>query len=499
MHFPHISSRGLTGACVTAALSGAASMAALAGPNPSGAELGIHFGLADTPYTLASACDLTLPFVFVNVKVHNVGKTALVGQVISATDDGGVLTGDGPLPPLASGERVHLAIPLRHVSTSAAPIGGAHLITLALGGETLANVPVMVPPTLCGTVAGPAPSPKAGESMTVSNRPRFAVPVPAGESKSITANPRADLGAVFRPAVPSNLRSAAGGPDCAGHVGLIGALVCPDMIKSGDLLLVWDGPAPADSSGIDGYRVYRMNGLAKVPTVVGTRTKDLTLFDVPKPAGGYTGQCYAVKSFAGAQESGYSGQFCAGAGSAATTTTYSASHLRWSSESRGKTSPSFHNVFHAGPDDGFQVGFAYFEDAHTFGDASSAVYYRAAMAFDVSALSNRRLISAKLRMNIASSMGSGNNHSCATDVGTGTEFWWQNADWIDGQFGSGIAPTDTGPVISADVTSIVAPWLRGEPNYGFVVRNSDENLDAFTNKECITRYATNPVLEITYY
>lgn len=66
-------------------------------------------------------------------------------------------------------------------------------------------------------------------------------------------------------------------------------------------------------------------------------------------------------------------------------------------------------------------------------------------------------------------------------------------------FGAGIAPTDTGPVISADVTALVAPWLRGEPNYGFVVRNSDENPKTFTNKTCLTTYATNPVLELTYY
>ena len=41
-------------------------------------------------------------------------------------------------------------------------------------------------------------------------------------------------------------------------------------------------------------------------------------------------------------------------------------------------------------------------------------------------------------------------------------------------------------------------WMRGEPNFGFVLRNADENLNAFTNKSCITRY-TEPGLELTYY
>jgi hypothetical protein len=43
-----------------------------------------------------------------------------------------------------------------------------------------------------------------------------------------------------------------------------------------------------------------------------------------------------------------------------------------------------------------------------------------------------------------------------------------------------------------------APWLSGSPNYGFVLKNRDENLGTFTNKRCLTAY-TNPTLELTYY
>jgi hypothetical protein len=46
------------------------------------------------------------------------------------------------------------------------------------------------------------------------------------------------------------------------------------------------------------------------------------------------------------------------------------------------------------------------------------------------------------------------------------------------------------------VSQLVAPWLSGEPNCGFVLINRDESLAAFTNKH--TSYTT-PVLEITYY
>ncbi len=44
----------------------------------------------------------------------------------------------------------------------------------------------------------------------------------------------------------------------------------------------------------------------------------------------------------------------------------------------------------------------------------------------------------------------------------------------------------------------MTPWLSGSPNYGFVLKNRDENLGTFTNKNCLTTY-TNPTLELTYY
>ncbi|MFN2460493.1 MAG: hypothetical protein ABR591_07380 [Candidatus Velthaea sp.] len=57
---------------------------------------------------------------------------------------------------------------------------------------------------------------------------------------------------------------------------------------------------------------------------------------------------------------------------------------------------------------------------------------------------------------------------------------------------------DVGPIISADATSLVAPWLSGQPNYGFVLRGASENLGGQTNEQCYTTYV-NPVLTVTYY
>jgi hypothetical protein len=52
--------------------------------------------------------------------------------------------------------------------------------------------------------------------------------------------------------------------------------------------------------------------------------------------------------------------------------------------------------------------------------------------------------------------------------------------------------------ISADVATLFALWLRDDTNYGFFVRNSDENPNTLTVKTCLTTHATNAVLEFRY-
>jgi len=40
--------------------------------------------------------------------------------------------------------------------------------------------------------------------------------------------------------------------------------------------------------------------------------------------------------------------------------------------------------------------------------------------------------------------------------------------------------------------------MAGSPNYGFVIRNENENLDAFMNAQCETVYG-DPQLDLEYY
>ena len=356
--------------------------------------------------------------------------------------------------------------------------------------------------------ATPAPAtatPQAGGliAMQRARSAAIAVPTPAPKLKLVeSTTTRIVAASQLALTAPVNVHSASGPQECAAHVGTLGALICPDMVKNGNVLLVWDwsGPASGPNAAIDGYRVYRVDGGLKQIVDTVANKKDQTLSLVPKPAGGYTGKCYAATAYAGARESAFSPAFCAGGGSAATTTRLPASHVRSVAQTR-------QNFDLAHSDTGLVVGFEYFADKELLGDNWSNRIHRSAFAFDVSGLQNRRLVRATLRFTIASSGGTGfgNNHSCTTDIDAGTEFWWTSGGWLvsahdnpSPNSGYRLEPGETGPDISVDVTQMVAPWLSGSPNYGFILKNRDENLGAFTNKTCITIY-TNPTLELTYY
>jgi len=364
---------------------------------------------------------------------------------------------------------------------------------------------VPVPPTRCPPAAAtPAPAPAGPPAPALPPGVRkkvvlktLATPAP-GVSENAQQNGIASvIAASLKVAAPANLHSVTSGTDCGTHVGAFGALVCPDMMKSGDLLLIWDWRPGDGPDTIDGYRIYRSTGelLATRPSA------EQTLFDVPKPrnGGGYNGTCYAVSAYVGSRESARSPVYCAGGGSVATTVQLRAMHGRVSW--RERKDAGFDLMAPFGTDDPVKagsVGFKYSSEKHLIKDSYDNIFYRSAWAFDLSPLLNRRLFAAKLKFTIATSEGAGNNHSCAAQVGEGVEFWWKNAGWLDGRFGDDIGLGEAGPTITADVTKIVAPWMRGEPNYGFVVKGADENLGAFTNKTCFTTY-TPAVLEVTYY
>ncbi|MEA2719769.1 MAG: hypothetical protein QOJ39_1633 [Candidatus Eremiobacteraeota bacterium] len=485
---------------------------------PSAAEaaaIGVMIGYGATPYTVSATCNLSQPIVELNVVVQNRGNLPSAAQSLEAVDQSGVLRGTAPLPPLAPGGAPYaVSIPMVSPGKNPAAIGGPHTVMVSAGERRSQPLLVQIPPALCAAPPSPAPpaaptvapaaksAPVAGGTPapgTISaiqrTQPRIVVATPAPKPVLVqnASNQRAAvLAASLAVGVPNNLHAANGAPDCAVHVGLLGALVCPDMVKNGGLLLVWDWQAGPGPGAIDGYRVYRVDGGLKqlVDTVHNKQSQ--TLSNVPKPSGGYVGKCYAATAFAGARESALSQPFCTANGAVATTTRLPLFRVRSSAKQRDNT------MFKSDPNSGLIVGFDYSKEEHLLGDDYHNYIYRIAVGFDVSPLFNRRLVAAKLHLPVVTTAGSYGNHACATDVGTGTGAWWQNHDWLEGDFHYNIAPTDMSPEITADVTRIVAPWLSGEPNYGFVVKNEDENLGAFINKRCMTTFR-DPVLEITYY
>ncbi len=498
--------------------------AALAITAPALAAPKFTVAFAEHPYTFATPCDPAKSLVFVNMVLRNGADTPTGPVHILAQDGAHALEGDLTLPQIPAHMDVQVAVSLHRSAASVAPLVGTHPIALTIdasgtgGKQNLAPLDVAIPATFCvAALATPTPAPAAAPASFTPIHSR----VPIAALTTPTPLPRfganaskvANISVLARPAVPTNVKNVAAATDCGAHVGVLGALTCPAMIASGDLLLIWDWKGEGALTDIDGYHIYRVDSGLK--TLVATRSngKDLTLFDIAPPAGGYSGKCYSITAYTAKAESESSSAFCASGGAVAKTVRMPASQARSSTkrhDDAGNTITGIGSLAGRGAPPAFtnvMVGYSYASEKHTLGDSVLNVIYRGAVAFDLTTLAKRRVVSARLHLQIADSkclgcvkaggISVGNNYSCITTIGSGNEFWWRNGNWIEIQ-PSDIEPNDVGPDISADVTKLVASWVAGEPNYGFVLLNRDERLGAFDNRQCQTSYS-NPVLEITYY
>jgi hypothetical protein len=235
---------------------------------------------------------------------------------------------------------------------------------------------------------------------------------------------------------------------------------------------------------------------AFVGQLVATRpNKGVTLFDIPKPPGGkgYAGNCFAVTAYAGSRESKPSAPFCAGGDNVAKTATFTP--VRQLSISRhtydNHERPPINNTQR-----GYGVvGYNYYAiGGGIAADASFAWISRYAMLFDVRSLMGRRLFEAHVTLNVQAAPDT--RPDCTNSVGFGTSDWWTEG-WPDGTFGTP-SMTLLNNQLKIELTNTVSNWMAGRFNQGIILRNNDENLYAFTQKRCETRY-TNPILSITYY
>ncbi|MDB5040617.1 MAG: Cupredoxin-like domain [Candidatus Eremiobacteraeota bacterium] len=280
--------------------------ATLAGPNLAGS-------FADPPYALAAHCDLAQPIAFVNLLVVNRGDARTAAIPVTATDGAGVLRGSTTLLPIPPGAQSALLVPLLDMPSNPGALGGTHTITISLGAFHLAPVAVTVPPTFCATQAPGAATGGVSRSaaeraahlpLAVTPGPLIGVTKPSSNVARITAEKST-------PAAPGQMYIPNSAKQCAWHVGVLGAFACPDLIRSGDVLLVWDWePGSIGPRDIDGFRVYRVDGHMKKLVYTRANKKDITLYDLPGPSGTHIGQCYAVAAYAGSFESALSGMAC---------------------------------------------------------------------------------------------------------------------------------------------------------------------------------------------
>ncbi len=132
------------------------------------------------------------------------------------------------------------------------------------------------------------------------------------------------------------------------------------------------------------------------------------------------------------------------------------------------------------------VGFIHKTDKSFFGDSFYNLSSRVGMYFDLSALAGRKVRSAFLKLQVSQTIFDPAYQitmpfSCAEAIGIATDYWWTysgplgNVDFSQGT-NTGI---HLGPNVAIDVTGIVAVWVMGgRTNYGFILRNKDEDLNA---------------------
>lgn len=424
-------------------------------------------------------------------------------KVIGLPMQTGVLDATGALTPSAT-----VSIDGAHAGTSwvrlSAQSGGA--------STNSTNTPFTVS---CTSSSTPTPDPEGGTLATAP--PHGPVPTPP-PSNYITRMTHRMPRAISAPAI----RLTNNPSDCTKHVGdvITGAfapLTCKTAMDQGNVVLVWDWtpiaacPPERICPAIDGYHVYAMQetksmapmGGASGPALVDTQTTDITL-STPR-----SGSCFAVTAFSGKDESPLSNIVCAAergpVSSQTVTLVPPANHVRSVLKNHFRNTGSLTgkdetNVY---PRPGqILAGFYYSTSSQATGDTSDDIVWRGGFWFDLSSLNGKTITNATLHLLAQSTLlgmpqQPNATASCARYIGTGTEDWWNEGPtgWLDSDFFATLGRD--GPNIDVDVTYQLRQWTRGTPNYGFVLKGAEENLDAFTENSCESHYSAS--LEVKYH
>ncbi len=344
---------------------------------------------------------------------------------------------------------------------------------------------------------------------------------------------------------PSDVRPVQSVHDCAAALALL-ATICDNGVKSGDLQLLWKDGA----SKLDGYKVYRVDGSHHnivVTTSNGTSPKYAL---ITKPGGGYKGACYAVTGYLGNRESARSEKYCVESGSTASTETFSPAHVRSYLTYIDPTITDPNNYANTlslaalisklqGSNFGAELpsqllaanrsvsvgGSAYvgYQDAYYaesidtsqfrtgYPNGYARIKSRAGYDFNLGKLSNRKIYSAILTLDVAQTVQDTAGHtrfrtddySCADTYLLGKDFWWSYSGALNNTSSGGHIGLKSGPVVTVDVTGTVENWAAdgNQRYYGFILSNAiaDTNAKpAYPDLACFTKYY-NATLKVIYF
>ncbi len=312
------------------------------------------------------------------------------------------------------------------------------------------------------------------------------------------------------PAHPTHITTSGDPKVCGAHISnpLIGGLLCGGIAKAGKLFIVWDwAPHPKCTScpqDVDGFKIYQTNPAGTSLTFVDKTSAGAgaTAGVLNLPAGGFLNKCYTVTAYKGSKESSPGHPTCINNEPklGTTTVTLQSAHIRTSYvyHTTGKSS----DIKDSYTD--LRAGFSYDTTKGPIASMDSAdnQALHGGVMFDLGPMVGRPLQKATLHLHANSSLvmvGAAVSHdprSCGDELGTGTGAWWTNTSWIEATW---VEPISGAPQsVDVDVTSMVRSWMNGAPNYGFVLRSQQENLNAFTEATCISYYDP-PTLTVEYF
>jgi hypothetical protein len=316
--------------------------------------------------------------------------------------------------------------------------------------------------TASAAVAGPR-RPSAGM------QPAQLPPPSSGATASVRQQPPQMLSQFNLPA-PAHLMSTLDYPQCSAHGGLGAGLACKASLPAGGMALIWDYPAKA---AITGFHIYQATSLETLK-LIGTQAlgASTTIWVLNQaPSGGYfSGGCYLVTAFNDKGESPYSNAFCGE--NAQTMQTLSLTPTVRTSGLQNKT---LDEAFSYNP----QLPLVGYNYTTVKGHIALNDYYlndvlRTGLFFDMSALANAHIVSARLRMEVdrtwtgkyqyppSDSLGwglpSSHSTSCTDKILMGGDRWMKNADWIE----AGAQIAETGVVEGPDIKSR-PPFAPGPP------------------------------------